>query len=132
MNVYLPLRPQWQTLRHALFCLASLEIICLGAPEWLSQLNVQLLILAQVMISQFMSLSPTLGSVLTEPGWDFLPPFLSAPSLLTCSLSLKIKKQTNKKTICLINTGCIVLKPTKRRENRGRWWKLSFFLHRCL
>ena len=37
-----------------------------GAPGWLSQLSVhQLLILAQVTISQFVGLSPTLGSSLT-------------------------------------------------------------------
>ena len=36
-----------------------------GAPEWLSQLSIWLLILAQVMISWFMSSSPASGSVLT-------------------------------------------------------------------
>ena len=35
------------------------------APGWLSRLNVGLLILAQVMISQFKSSNPMLGSVLT-------------------------------------------------------------------
>ena len=28
----------------------------------------------------------------TEPAWDFLSPFLSAPSPLVCFLSLKINK----------------------------------------
>ena len=37
----------------------------LEVPGWLSQLSDQLLILAQVMISQFKRLSPMLGSVLT-------------------------------------------------------------------
>ena len=48
--------------------------------------------LAQVMISQFVGLSPKLGSVLTalslEPASDSVFPFLSAPSLLTLFLSL--------------------------------------------
>ena len=47
----------------------------------------------QLMISQFMSLSPMSGSVLTtqslEPASDYVSPSLSAPSLL--SLSLKNK-----------------------------------------
>ena len=49
---------------------------------------------AQVMISQFVSSSPTLGSVLTaqglEPALDSGSPSLSAPPLLTLCLSLKI------------------------------------------
>ena len=52
---------------------------------------------AQVMISQFVSLSPALGSVLTaqslEPALDSVSPSLSAPPLLALSLSLsKINK----------------------------------------
>ena len=39
--------------------------IKLGVPGWLSQLSIWLLVLAQVMISQVVSLSPALGSVLT-------------------------------------------------------------------
>ena len=50
-------------------------------PAWLSWLSIQLLISAQVVISWFMRLSPTLGSVLTEPA-GILPPSLSAPPLL--------------------------------------------------
>ena len=42
-----------------------------GEHEWLSWLNVQLLISGQVMISWFMGLS-------TEPAWDSLSPSLSA------------------------------------------------------
>ena len=34
----------------------------IGAPGWLHRLSIQLLILAQVMISQFVGLSPLLGS----------------------------------------------------------------------
>ena len=41
-----------------------------GAPGWLSQLRVQLVISAQVMISRFMGSSPTLGSALTV--WSLL------------------------------------------------------------
>ena len=68
---------------------------------------------AQVMISQFVSLSPKLGSVLTarrlEPASDSVSPSLSAPPLLvfvlvlslslSLSLSLKNKhlKQLKKK-----------------------------------
>ena len=61
---------------------------------WVAQ-SVKRLTLAQVMILQFMGLSPTLGSVLTaqslEPSLDSVSPFLSAPPSLL-SLSLKINK----------------------------------------
>ena len=47
---------------------------------------------AQVMISQFTGSSPTSGSVLTaqglEPALDSMSPSLSAPPLLTLSLSV--------------------------------------------
>ena len=50
---------------------------------------------AQVIISQFMSLSPPSGSVLTaqslEPASDSVSPSLSAPSLLVLSPFLKNK-----------------------------------------
>ena len=53
-----------------------------GAPGWLSQLSVRLLILAQVMISQFLSSSPTLGSMLTVQSLlGILSRLLSAPPL---------------------------------------------------
>ena len=61
-----------------------------GAPGWLIQLNVQLLILAQVMISQFVSFSPKLVSVLTA--WSLLG-ILSLPLSVSLSLSLSL---TNK------------------------------------
>ena len=59
--------------------------------------SVKLLTSAQVMISLFMSLSPTSGSVLTpqtlEPSSDSVSPSLSAPSPPVFSLSLpKINK----------------------------------------
>ena len=53
--------------------------------------SVKPLTVAQVMISQFVSLSPASGSVLTaqslEPALDSVSPFLSAPPLLTPCLS---------------------------------------------
>ena len=56
--------------------------------------------LAQVMILQFVSSSPTSGSVLTaqslEPASDSVSPSLSAPPLLALSLS-KINKHIKKK-----------------------------------
>ena len=52
-----------------------------GAPGWLSRLSVKLLISAQVMISRFVGSS-------TEPAWESLSPFLSAPPPLAVSLSL--------------------------------------------
>ena len=61
-----------------------------GAPGWLGQLNVQLLISAQAMILQFVRSRTVSGSVLVdsmEPAWDSLP-FLSAPPLRVCPSSL--------------------------------------------
>ena len=57
---------------------------------------------AQVMISWFVGLSPTLGSVLTaqslEPASESVSPSLFAPPLLTCCLFLSLKnKQTLEK-----------------------------------
>ena len=52
---------------------------------------------AQVMISQFTSLSPTSGSVLTaqrlEPASDFVSPSLFVPPLLTLCLSLSLSQK---------------------------------------
>ena len=52
--------------------------------------------LAQVMISWLVLSSPALGSVLTaqslEPASDSVFPFLSAPPLLSVSLSLSLSK----------------------------------------
>ena len=62
-----------------------------GAPGWLSWLSIQLLVLAQVMISQFMGLSPASGSVLTcRASLEFslsLSLSLSAPPPLALSLA---------------------------------------------
>ena len=66
-----------------------------GASGWLSRLGVQLLILAQVLISQFMgsspAWSPTSGSVLTV--WSLLGIF-SLP--LSASPLLPLSKQMNR------------------------------------
>ena len=72
-----------------------LKSLSFGARGWPSGLHVRLLVSAQVMISQFVSLSPTSGSVLTARG---LPVVLSLPLSLcpspahSLSLSLKINK----------------------------------------
>ena len=54
-------RFQMQLSSHLSHCIKGY----FGAPGGLSQLSIQLLILAQVMISRFMNSSPVLGSVLT-------------------------------------------------------------------
>ena len=56
----------------------------MGAPGWLSQLSVRLLISVQVMISRFVELSPASGSVLTV--WSLLG-ILSLPLSLPLTLS---------------------------------------------
>ena len=58
-----------------------------GAPGWLSQLSIELLVLAQVMISWFMRSSPTLGSVLTLQSLLGIPS-LSLSLLLPCLQSV--------------------------------------------
>ena len=61
---------------------------------------VKRLTLALVMISQFLSSSPTLGSfVSVELALEPLSPFLSAPPLLPLSLSLSLSPPTQKKKI---------------------------------
>ena len=59
-----------------------------GVPGWLSWLRVRLSISVQVMISPFMGWSPTVVS--TEPAWDSLSPFLSAPPQCACALTLSL------------------------------------------
>ena len=53
--------------------------------------------LAQVMVSESMISSPSLGSVLMaqslEPALDSLTPSVSAPPLLVCTLSFSIKNK---------------------------------------
>ena len=65
-----------------------------GRGAWVAQ-SVECPTSAQVMISQSVSSSPTLGSVLMaqslEPASDSVSPFLSAPSLLMPCLSLSQK-----------------------------------------
>ena len=64
-----------------------------GAPGWLRRLSVQLLILAQVMISRFVRSSPRSGSVL--PGQSVLRVLsLSLPLLHSSVLSLSLKINT--------------------------------------
>ena len=67
-----------------------------GLPGWLSWLSVRPLVSAQVMISQFMSSSPVLGSALTARSLLgilslSLSLSLSQPLRLTCSCSLSLK-----------------------------------------
>ena len=66
---------------------------------WVAQL-VKLPTSAQVMISQFLSLGPTLDSVLTawrlEPVSDSVSPSLSNPPPFSLSLSLSLLKLNNK------------------------------------
>ena len=65
--------------------------------------SVERLTLAQVMISQFVSSSPTSGSVLTtkrlEPASDSVSPSLSAPPPLMLCLSLCPKNKKKKKNL---------------------------------
>ena len=58
------------------------------APGWLSRLSIWFLVLAQVVISWVMGLSPALGSMIsTESAWDFLPLLLLLPLPHSCALS---------------------------------------------
>ena len=66
----------------------------LEVPGWLSWLNIQLLISAQVMISLFVGSNPMLSSVLTAQG---LLGILSLSLSLHTSPAKKTNKQTNKK-----------------------------------
>ena len=60
---------------------------------WLSWLIVQLLILAQVMVSQFVGLNPALGSVLMGRSLLWILSFLlSVPFPLVLSLSLSLSQ----------------------------------------
>ena len=64
-----------------------------GAPGWLSWLSIQLLVSAQVMISQFCEFEPSirLRADSVEPAWDSLSPSHSAPSPFVLSLGKKKK-----------------------------------------
>ena len=83
---------------HALYC-STLDFLLRvnidkNQGTWVAQ-SVERPTSAQVMISQFVSLSPASGSVLPaqglEPALNSVSPSLSAPPLLTLSLS-KINK----------------------------------------
>ena len=75
-----------------------LKEVNVGAPGWLSRLSNQLLVLAQVMNSWFVCLSPHVGLCAdsTEPAWNSLFPSLSAPPLLALSLCLCLALSQNK------------------------------------
>ena len=73
-----------------------------GAPGWLSWTSVRLLMSAQVMISQFVGLSPASGCALTA--WDSLSLPLSLPLPLPPQkkinkINLKKKIQRRKETV---------------------------------
>ena len=51
----------------------------IGAPGWLSRLGVQLLMSAQVVISQFVGSSPMSGSVLTAQSMEPASDVMSLP-----------------------------------------------------
>ena len=61
---------------------------CDGVPAWVSPLNVQLLILAQVTISQFLSSSSECEACLALSLSLFLCPSPAQAHVLTCFLSL--------------------------------------------
>ena len=77
-----------------------LNIAKISRGAWVAQL-VKCPTSVQVMISQFMSPSPTSGSVLTaqslEPASDSVSPFLSLPMPRLCSVSLSLSKINIKK-----------------------------------
>ena len=72
----------------------NLPFFAAGGGAWVAQ-SVERPTAAQVMISQFVSSSPTSGSVLTarslEPALDSVSPSLSAPTPLTLCLSCSQK-----------------------------------------
>ena len=67
-----------------------------GVPGWLSQLSIQLLILVQVTVAQFVGPSPTPGSALTVLS---LLRILSAPPTHACARALSLSKLNLKKKI---------------------------------
>lgn len=69
-------------------------VITCGVPRWLSWVNIQLLILALVTISQLVRWSP-IQATSTEPGWDSL---LSLPLSPSRILSLSLKKSESLKS----------------------------------
>ena len=91
------LSSKWKQMHYAPFvlnrCAQDLsKNLIMGAPGWLSQLRVQLLISAQVMISWFVSLSPASGPELSLLGILSLSLSLSAPPLFMLFLFLFLSK----------------------------------------
>ena len=79
------------------------KIASKGAPGWLSQLRVRLLISAPVVISRSMRSSPASGSVLTA--WSLLGIFPPRPLSKTNKVK-KTKKETDQEKLLgvLLNT----------------------------
>ena len=90
---------------------------------WVAQ-SVKHLTLAQVMVSQFMSSSPTSGSVLVaqslEPALASVSPSLYAPSSLTLCLSFSLSK---------INTNFFLKKKKSLGDIFWRYWNAQNFPH---
>ena len=85
---------------------SSIKNNSLGVPGWLSWLNLQLLVSAQVTISWVMGWSSPSGSMLSrEFAWRFL---LSFPPTQTQMLSLIIKKK-NKNSYILLHFSLITI-----------------------
>ena len=84
------------SLRGTASYIRTLHLKSVPGDAWVAQ-SVEHPTSAQVMISQFVSLSPALGSVLTaqslEPASDSVSPSLSAPPLLMLCLSLCLKNK---------------------------------------
>ena len=95
VDIHLTRHHMLKTILSTLNGLGALIKNQLGAPGWLSQLSIQLLILA-VITSQLWDQAPKSGSALSmEAAWDSLS--LCSPPMLACSLN--INKQTNIKKI---------------------------------
>ena len=93
--------------------------IVFRVPGWLSRLGVQLLVLVQVMISRFVSSSPTPGTVLTARSLlGILSLLLSCPPAHTHSLSKQISLKQNCKTFPVNPEGTL----------KGPWIYLGHFL----
>ena len=98
---------------------------------WVAQL-VKPLTSAQVVVSQFVDSSPESGSVQTawslDPPLDSVSPSLSAPLLLTLSLSFKInkhkKRERNPFYICTKNNKILTSK-----QKRGKTYALKNIEH---